>query len=52
MEINGKQMIGYNSKSEFFENVDKNKIYYPPTNAYNLNKLGRFCERRKLNNNL
>jgi hypothetical protein len=47
MKINGKESFPYSTKKEFYENVDKTP-YEAPTNAYNLNKLGRFCDRYKL----
>lgn len=44
MKINGKRAFPYRSKMEFLRNVDKTP-HQAPTNAYNLNKLGRFCRK-------
>jgi len=47
MKINGKEVSPYKTKKEFYEQVDKTP-YQEPRNSYNLDKLGRFCDRYKL----
>ena len=44
MKINSKQVFPYRTKKEFYENVDKTP-HQKPTNAYDLNRVGGFCQR-------
>lgn len=45
MTINSKSTGGYDSKSTFFKETAKAE-YEEVNNAYDLNRTGRYCERK------